>query len=277
MAYVRKHETKQTVRGKVVYRYEVVYRARVRTDDGRVVTRLRQETHPSKQAADARAAELNARKHRRAVDPSEARKRSNRTFGEWARDWLDSQHLRATGGYVREVTVKGYADLLNLYVLPEFEDESIGAIDVLAIDRFMARLSARKTRHGKTIHPKTVKHAWHVLSRVFEYAARKDALEVNPILKTDYADNHKRGKKSAVATKRFDHHPLSLDQLGAVSAALRGDLSIGQGGDDGQPLPAYPVYALMVEFLASTGLRSAENAGLEVRDIRFAPTWRASP
>ncbi|UCZ61465.1 tyrosine-type recombinase/integrase [Mycolicibacterium phocaicum] len=274
MAYVRTHDTKATARGKVVKRYEVVYRAKVRTDDGRTVTRLRQETHPTKAAAEARAAELNARKHRRAVDPAEARKRGNRTFGEWAGDWLDSQRLRQAGGYVKQNTVDGYADLLDRYVLPDFADEPIGSIDVMAIDRYMARLSVRKTRQGKVMHPKTVKHAWHVLSRVFEYAARKDALEVNPVLKSDYHDNHKRGKKSATATKRFDHHPLSIDQLGDVSTALRGQSPAsahGQGEADSEPLPEYPIYALMVEFLASTGLRSAENAGLEVRDIRFTP------
>lgn len=270
MAYVRRHETK---RGTAKYRYEVVYRVKVRTDDGLAVTRLRQETHPTKAAADARAAELNARKHRRAVDPAEARKRGNRTFGQWASDWLDSQHLRVAGGFLKEVTVTGYGDVLDRYVLPEFEHEPIGAIDVMAIDRFMARLSVRKTRTGAALHPKTVKHAWHVLSRVFEYATRKDALEVNPILKTDYADNHKRGKKSHSTTKRFDHHPLTIDQLGALSAALRGQLPDA----DGNALPAYPVYALMVEFLASTGLRSAENAGLQVADIHFTPALVGQP
>ncbi|MBM7369073.1 site-specific integrase [Gordonia hydrophobica] len=34
-------------------------------------------------------------------------------------------------------------------------------------------------------------------------------------------------------------------------------------------MPAYPIYALMVEFLAYSGLRAAENAGLEVRDLVF--------
>ena len=106
-----------------------------------------------------------------------------------------------------------------------------------------------------------------MLSRVMEYAARKEALEVSPILKTDYADNHRRGKKSATATKRFAHNPLTTGQLGAVSAALRGEVP----DSDGLLLPAYPVYTLMVEFLASTGLRSAEDAGLEIRDIRFTP------
>lgn len=270
MAYVRKHETK---RGQAKFRYEVVYRAKVRTDDGRIETKLRQETHPTKKAADARAAELNSRKHRRAVDPAEQRARGDRTFDQWASDWLDSQHLRAAGGYLKERTVNGYGDVLDRYVLPELGAEAIADIDVMAIDRFMARLSVRKARSGKMIDPKTVKHAWHVLSRVFEYATRKDALEVNPILKTDYADNHKRGKKSAVATKRFPHHPLSIDQLGALSAALRGQLP----DSDGNLLPAYSAYALMVEFLASTGLRSAENAGLEIADIRFTPTVAGQP
>jgi integrase len=45
MAYIRSHETKQRARGKTVKTYAVVYRAKVRTDDGRVVSRLRQESH----------------------------------------------------------------------------------------------------------------------------------------------------------------------------------------------------------------------------------------
>ncbi|MDT5400050.1 MAG: hypothetical protein QOK33_3281 [Mycobacterium sp.] len=114
MAYVRAHDTKANARGRVVKRYEVVYQAKVRTDDGRTVTRLRQETHPTKTAAEAaieqlavvlgaallelaqrhasllgvepiaspfaRAAQLNARKHRRAIDPAERRARGNRSF-----------------------------------------------------------------------------------------------------------------------------------------------------------------------------------------------------
>ena len=48
MAYIRSHETKQRARGKTVKTYAVVYRAKVRTDDGRVVSRLRQETHATK-------------------------------------------------------------------------------------------------------------------------------------------------------------------------------------------------------------------------------------
>lgn len=273
MAYVRVHDTSQSARGRVVKRYEVVYRAKVRTEDGRIVTRLRQETQPTKAAAEARAAELNAKKHRRAIDPAEQRARGNRTFDEWASDWLDSQRMRVSTGALKSDTVDDYGKLLDRYVLPELGAERINDIDVMMVDRFMMHVAARKNRQGNAIHPKTVKHAWHVLSRVFEYAARKEALEVNPIPKTDYHDNHQRGKKSAHNVERFQHHPLTTDQVGALCAALRGEYP----GANGQPLPAYPVYALMVEFMASTGLRAAEVSGLEIADIKFAPHLAGKP
>jgi integrase len=41
-------------------------------------------------------------------------------------------------------------------------------------------------------------------------------------------------------------------------------------------LPAYPAYALMVEFMAYSGLRAAEVSGLEVGDLVFAPGPRCS-
>jgi len=50
------HETKQTSGGKVMKRYEVVYRAKVR-EHGQAVTRLRQETYTTREAAEAFAAE----------------------------------------------------------------------------------------------------------------------------------------------------------------------------------------------------------------------------
>jgi integrase len=78
MAYIRSHETKQRARGKTVKTYAVVYRAKVRTDDGRVVSRLRQESHATKAAAEARVAELNAHRHSHTTDPAEQRKRGQR-------------------------------------------------------------------------------------------------------------------------------------------------------------------------------------------------------
>ncbi|PRC52057.1 site-specific integrase, partial [Mycobacterium sp. ITM-2017-0098] len=41
-------------------------------------------------------------------------------------------------------------------------------------------------------------------------------------------------------------------------------------------LPAYPAYALMVEFMAYSGLRAGEVAGLEIGDLLFAPGPKCS-
>lgn len=54
--------------------------------------------------------------------------------------------------------------------------------------------------------------------------------------------------------------PLTAVQVAKLGAAVGGEV---------EGLPAYPVYALMVDFLAYSGLRSAENAGLEVGDLVF--------
>jgi integrase len=271
MAYVRAHDTKANARGRVVKRYEVVYRAKVRTEDGRTVSRLRQETHPTKAAADARMAELNARKHRRAVDPAEQRARGNRTFDEWAGDWLDSQQTRVALGRLKADTADDYGKLLDRYVMPELGAMAIADVDALAIDQFMARLSVRKTRTGAPLHPKTIKHAWNVLRWVLAYANRKDAIESNPVDKTEFSSDrvtHATGDR-----EDFEPNPLTGDQLGALCAALRGEYP----AHDGQPLPAYPVYALMVEFMANTGLRASEVSGLEIADVTFAPALAGQP
>lgn len=265
MAYVRAHDTKANARGRVVKRYEVVYRAKVRTDDGRTVTRLRQETHPTRAAAEARAAELNARKHRRAIDPAEQRARGNRSFDEWASDWLDAQRTRVALGKLKQRSAEDYGKLLNRYVLPELGATAIADVDALAVDQFMARLSVRKTPSGAPLHPKTIKHAWNVLRWVLAYASRKDAIETNPIDKTEFSAD--RGAHSTGDHEDFAPHPLTGDQVGALCAALRGEYP----GSDGQPLPSYPVYALMAEFMANTGLRASEVSGLEIADLAHTP------
>jgi len=100
---------------------------------------------------------------------------------------------------------------------------------------------------------------------VLAYANRKDAIEVNPIAKTEFSDN--RGSHSTGDHDDFAPHPLTGDQLGALCAALRREYP----GSDGQPLPAHPVYALWSNS-CNTGLRASEVSGLEIADVTFAPT-----
>ena len=61
----------------------MVYRTKIRTDDGRIITRLRQETHATKAAAEARVAELNVHRHTHTTDPAEQRKRGRRSLADW--------------------------------------------------------------------------------------------------------------------------------------------------------------------------------------------------
>jgi integrase len=97
---------------------------------------------------------------------------------------------------------------------------------------------------------------------------RHDALVSNPIDRVDFSGNRAAGDR-----ERFAPHPLTAEQIAQLSAALAGN----RPGRDGKPLPAYPVYALMVEFMAYTGLRASEVVGLEICDLSFAPGLAGSP
>jgi hypothetical protein len=73
---------------------------------------------------------------------------------------------------------------------------------------------------------------------------------------------HSPGSRGTGDQGAFEHCPLTAEQIGRLSAAIAGDVP---------GLPAYPAYGLMVELMAYSGLRASEVAGLEVRDLAFAP------
>ena len=263
MAYIRTHETKHRARGKAVKTYAVVYRSKVRTDDGRVVSRLRQETHATKAAAEARVAELNAHRHSHTTDPAEQRRRGQRSVTDWSADWLMSQRVKVAAGQLKARTLDEYGRLLDRYVLPELGHVPIAAVTPAQLEQLIGGLATdEKRRGGGDLHPKTVKHAWHVVRQVFRYALRQDALAANPVDRVDFSPNRATGDR-----RKFEPHPLTSEQIAELCAALRGE----RPDHNGKPLPAYPVYALMVEFAAYTGLRASELAGLEVGDLRFSP------
>src|SRR5262249_31494807 len=132
------------------------------------------------------------------------------------------------------------------------------------IERACADLIGQKTRQGTgTLSPQSVRQVWNTMRRVFIYAVQHDAIESNPLDRVDFSANRARGDRPDVTP-----HPLTADQIAELSTAL-----IGNRADaNGNPLPAYSVYALMVEFAAYTGLRKGELAGLEIRDLVFTPT-----
>lgn len=78
-----------------------------------------------------------------------------------------------------------------------------------------------------------------------------------PTDRVDFSASRATGDRTA-----FEHHPLTAEQIGRLASAVRGEVP---------GLPVYPAYALMVEFMAYTGLRAAEVSGLEVGDLGFSP------
>ncbi len=158
---------------------------------------------------------------------------------------------------MKQRTVGDYERLLKHDVLPTFGGMAVAAITPRLCEEFLTNLVARPSRQncGEQLSPASVKHVWTVLRRVLKCAVQHGALDANPCDRVDFQTNRATGDRES-----FEHHPLTAAQVGALSAAVAGEV-----GD----LPAYPIYALMVEFLAYSGLRAAENTGLEVGDLEF--------
>ena len=82
-------------------------------------------------------------------------------------------------------------------------------------------------------------------------AMQHDAITANPLDRVDFSANR------AMVIERSSHRtrwPLTRSPKSAPPGC-------GQRADaDGKPLPAHPVYTLMVEFAANTGLHRSELA-----------------
>ncbi|OQQ31073.1 integrase [Prescottella equi] len=270
MAWVKAYETKQRSRGKPVKTYKVIWKEVERDayglpipadpakPEGRKLTRNRQESFPTREAAEARRDELNAAKHTgRTSALADQRRAGDLPFGYYAQAWIESQQVKVAQGRLKQRTLDDYEKTLRRYALDRFGGKAIASITPKQCEEFLTALVGQKSRQngGKPITPATVKHAWGTFGRVMRYAMQHDALASNPCDRVDFD-----GKRATGDREKFQHHPLSAQQVAELSAAIAGNVDA---------LPAYPVYALMVEFLAYSGLRASENAGLEVQDLDF--------
>jgi integrase len=277
MAYMKVTDTKQKRRGKPVKRYAVIWREPVRDDfglpipmdasrpDGPTRTRNRSERYPSREAAQARVDELNAAKHTTGTSAlADAKKAGELPFGYYARGWLDEQAVKVSQGKLKKSTADEYERLLQCYVLGELGGIAVAAITPAHCEKLLAGWVRQPSRQGdrEPLTPGTVKHAWDVTRRVMKYALRHKAIAANPCEAVDFSASRATGDM-----ERFEHHPLTGEEVGRLTSAIAGAAA---------GLPAYPAYALLVEFMAYSGLRAAEVAGLEVRDFVFAPGPKCS-
>lgn len=275
MAYIRAHNTTTKRKGKVIKRYEVCWREPAtdpKTGLSTGKTRARQESYPTREAAEARRDELNNAKHSvgGTTALADAKKAGAQPFGFYAGSWLDAQAAAVGNGELKAATAAKYKRLLEFYVLPELGGTPTAAIKAARCRKFRAALVNRPSRvgGGQRLSPGTVKHVWAVFRAILATAVKDGAIPANPADSDEYRRKHSAGDRA-----RFEHHPLKAPQLGALCAALAGQ----PANATASALPAYPVYALMVEFMAATGLRASETAGLEVGDLVRAPAPAGGP
>lgn len=269
MATVKPIATGRRRDGKPVRKYKVIWREPMRDEYG--VKRpnkyhTRSRTFDLASDAYAHADLVEAARHTgttRAL--TEQRKAGELPLGHYAREWLNTIEIRVSQGRLKRDTAKEYGRLLHGYVLPELGATAVASITPARCEQFLAALTRRQSRQGnrEPLSPATVTHAYSTLRRVLKYAKNHGAISEVPTETIEF------GSGGIGDREDFAPNPLTLPQVRALCAAIS-----GQAPDEyvGPALPAYPVYGLMVEFMALTGLRAAEVSGLEVGDIEFAPS-----
>jgi integrase len=248
MAYIRVHSTAIKRKGKVVKRYEVCWREPATDPTTGLPTgkqRARQESYPTRELAEARRDELNHGKHGigGTAALADAKKAGELPFGHYVDGFIARQRSKVAAGKLKSRTCERYEGTIKTHLLPVFGAKAVGAITVTDCEQFRADLLS-------TRRPRTVRNVLQLLDRVLEYAYEHKAIGAVPTDVIDRSAVHYAVGDYDATT--FVAHPLTAPQVAALAA------KVGE---------QYPVYELLVLFMAYTGLRAAEVQGLEVRDL----------
>jgi integrase len=162
-------------------------------------------------------------------------------FAHYAAGFIARQRSKVAAGKLKSRTCERYEGTIKAHLLPVLGAKAVSAITVADCETFRAELLANR-------RPRTVRNVWQMLDRVLEYAYEHKAIGAVP---TDVID--RSAMHYAVGDDTgFEPHPLTAPQVAALAT------KVGE---------RYPVYELLVLFMAYTGLRAAEVQGLEVRDL----------
>jgi integrase len=168
-------------------------------------------------------------------------------FAVYAHAWVSEARDALALGELKARSVTDREGVLRRYVLPEFADRPVGTISTTVAREFRSALIARG------LAPATVKGAFDAFRRVLEMAVEAGAIPSNPAVL-----RRKPGRNTTRYATGFEHHPLSKTQLGAVVAEAQST-----------PDSAADHNALVILFLAYSGVRAGELSGLEVGDLTF--------
>jgi integrase len=172
-------------------------------------------------------------------------KDGKKTVAHWADLWLIHRQGEVARGRIRPSSLHGNEQVVTNTIKPMLGDRRVRSLAVDDIEAFIERVQIER---GVT--PATAKHHYGVLRQVLAFAVRKGAMKVNP------ADGARLDWSPAVNREPFE--PVALDEaeVRALADAMR------------QHSPGTP-WPLLVEFMAYTGLRAGEVAGLNVGDLRI--------
>ncbi len=137
-------------------------------------------------------------------------------------------------------TVTSYRQAYELHIGPSFGTRRLSTITRDEVQAWVVSLSV-----DKQLAPATVRSTFVCLRKVFRHALASNHLRYDPC------------QKITLPKQGHDMEPVGR----ALSAA-----EVDRLADE---LDAHPPYGLLVRFLAGTGLRRSELAGLRVRDLNL--------
>jgi integrase len=170
------------------------------------------------------------------VNPARDWDAARQTFASAFDRWLDTRNLKPR-------TREGYVQAAS-YCLRYFDGTRLQEITPLAAQDLLTHL--RNVPSLRRIQ--SIRWAWYPFRATLDLAVRQGALASNPARTVELPTPGRAGER------KYKPHFLSQDDVMRIADELQ------------------PPYDLMVKFLAFTGLRAGELAGLNVEDIKLWQT-----
>lgn len=150
----------------------------------------------------------------------------------WGVQWLDQKRTLR-----KPSTFRGYKAIWDGSVEPQWGSHRINSVTTADVQQWITEL----LQSGKT--PPTIRHHVWVLGQVFAYAARARAITYNPVRDVELPTDRSVGRLP------YAPHFLAAEEVESIAATLT------------EP------WGALVRFMAWTGLRTGEVAGLNVGDV----------